>query len=174
MTKGDEENIRAEEFQAFLEHLQAYDMLGVVVVGALYIEEELQKLCKLHLFDPPALDLAELTFEQWVHLSISFGLTPKLKSPLKAFATVRNKYAHRLGFELTDKTVKDLIRAFDGEHRAYMHTSISKTNAKLGLDKGKKLQEFDLKTQMMMVVTTLRGALVTANRQAAELVSKTA
>ncbi|KKB76459.1 hypothetical protein VW35_16785 [Devosia soli] len=165
----DQKLARAEEFQVFLKHLHTYDMLGVVIVGALYIEQELKKLCKSHMYDAEAIDQAKLTFDQWVHLSIAFGLTAKLKSSLKSFANVRNKYAHQLGYEITEKAMKDLVKSFDGEHRGFMHTSIRKTNVKLGLEAGKDFHDFDLTMRMLMVVTTLRGALVTANSQAVAL-----
>lgn len=82
--------------------LMGQSQLGAFVMGHLIIESVLVQLIDTKLSKPEKFDAFQVSFPRKVELCLAHGLfDAELASLLHEINTVRNKFAHRLGFKLS-------------------------------------------------------------------------
>jgi hypothetical protein len=100
--------------ESFLTVLLRQDELGAVVRAQIYIEHVLIEFIASR---PDAPKTVGLSFSQLVTLALKLGLPQQFNQPLRAFARIRNLFAHRLDTELTEDLVKEFCHAFSKQMR---------------------------------------------------------
>jgi hypothetical protein len=83
------------------------DSLGFVLRIQLHIERELECFTCAALPNPN--ELGRVEYSARVRLALACGLSPELKPSLNALGALRNKFAHRLGTDLTDDEVNRFV-----------------------------------------------------------------
>ncbi|MDX5813390.1 hypothetical protein [Bacillus cereus group sp. BfR-BA-02730] len=108
----------AEQVNEFSEATDGEDPLQVVLRGHLYVEYELERLLRKNMENPDSILTDRFMFMNKVNLAIALGLLPKSrKIAYKKLNDLRNKYAHRLRFEVEHKDLNDFISVMDKEVR---------------------------------------------------------
>lgn len=94
------------------------DKLYLILRGHLYIENELNKLLEGFLPNPEILELYKESFRRKIDLAFALNLIkPKLYDILLGFNELRNKYAHRLKYNISHdeiRNLKNLIAELEG------------------------------------------------------------
>ena len=94
----------------FSEDTEGEDELQVILRGHLYIEHELEKSLRLKLVEPDYILGSRFMFASKVNLAAALGLLPKdIKKIYEKLNSIRNNYAHRLDFKITDKHLNDIV-----------------------------------------------------------------
>lgn len=79
-----------------------HETLYIILSGHLVIEHLLEEAIKTQLRQPKEIDLSRLNFPNKVELCVSFGiLHPRKKAVYLKLNTLRNKFAHRLDYEIS-------------------------------------------------------------------------
>ena len=103
-------NRKEPELNDLLSIAKTNPQLSDCVVGQLIIESLVVKLIDTKLDSPDALDSFKLSFPEKMDLCVSMGLlTKEFTSFLMKLNTARNKFAHRLGYELSFSEIYELI-----------------------------------------------------------------
>ncbi len=117
-------NYGDELFGKFAKDINEETYLQIILKGHLYIENRLIELIKVKLVNPNAIKLNDLNFPTKINLANALGLIDNKKSKLlRNLNSFRNKLAHDLNFELSDKEIKKQINYFD----KYYSNSFQKT-----------------------------------------------
>lgn len=117
-------NYGDELFGKFANDINEETYLQIILKGHLYIENRLIELIKVKLVNPNAIKLNDLNFPTKINLANALGLIDNKKSKLlRNLNSIRNKLAHDLNFELSDKEIKKQINYFD----KYYSNSFQKT-----------------------------------------------
>jgi len=113
----------AEQVDEFSEVTDGEDSLQIVLRGHLYVEYELERLLRKNMENPDSILTDRFMFMNKVNLAIALGLLPKSrKKAYKKLNDLRNKYAHRLRFEVEHKDLDDFISDMDKEVRDEVFT----------------------------------------------------
>ncbi|MCJ8166495.1 hypothetical protein MKJ04_16745 [Pontibacter sp. E15-1] len=76
--------------------------LGSILKAHLFIERLIESLIKEKLENPESLFRNQLSFNLKVDLAHSLGILPeRLISPIKSLNSIRNKYAHKLDYQVS-------------------------------------------------------------------------
>ncbi|MCU5343279.1 hypothetical protein OCA10_29700 [Bacillus cereus] len=112
-----------EQVNEFSEVTDGEDSLQIVLRGHLYVEYELERLLRKNMENPDSILTDRFMFMNKVNLAIALGLLPKSrKKAYKKLNDLRNKYAHRLRFEVEHKDLDDFISDMDKEVRDEVFT----------------------------------------------------
>jgi len=91
--------------------------LMIVLRGHIYIEHELEEMLKIGLKEPGTIfkkDGTRIGFETKLNWAVAIGMLPKdVRTAYASLNTLRNKYAHKLDADLTDKDLKDIKDGFN-------------------------------------------------------------
>ena len=98
------------EERPFAKILLGEDELGVVLRAHSFLEHDLDRLIGSVLPQPDA--LGRLGYSAKVRLAIACGLRRELKSPLDAFGSLRNRFAHERDKRLTPTDIDGMRAAF--------------------------------------------------------------
>lgn len=97
----------------FVELQFAPNIFSLIVRGHLYCEAALASLVRTRLVAPDELDVDHLGYQLKVDLATALGfILPELKPALKALGALRNKYVHRLDYEVTEDDQRDFMNMF--------------------------------------------------------------
>lgn len=102
----------------FMKATNEEDELQIILRGHLYIEHEIEKLLRNHLVEPDVIlgGRNKLMFNGKLNLVVALGLLPKDKrGPYDKLGGLRNKYAHRLNYKMTEKDLNGLVDSMDKE-----------------------------------------------------------
>ncbi|PEX45965.1 hypothetical protein COJ42_17100 [Bacillus cereus] len=106
----------AEQVNEFLTVTDGEDSLQIILRGHLYVEYELERLLRHNIENPDSILTDRFMFMNKINLAIALGLLPKSrKNTYKKLNDLRNKYAHKLRFEVSDKDLDDFISVMDEE-----------------------------------------------------------
>lgn len=140
--------------------------LVVVVKATIHIEQEVIKLIHSIVYDADAFDRIDLTYLQRIQFAIALGLEPRFLRPLKALGEIRNKFAHVLRHDLNKNDVDGFYNAFDPQDKQVIQNTYARvrksTIAKIR--KPAKIADLTPLDRFALCVTTLRGALIAAQR----------
>ena len=107
----DKWSIREKPKLDHLLSLWSEDPLPSFIVGHLVLEATLVQLIELKLSNPEALDTFLLSFPQKVGLAKSLGLIDgNIADLLNHINSLRNRFAHRLGYTFTFDDAFDLVK----------------------------------------------------------------
>jgi hypothetical protein len=89
--------------EQFISDLQGEDELGAVVRAHLYIEFFIDKIIQTVVPKPECLKPLNFDFIGKINLLMAMGVDPEIKKPLTVLAGLRNKFAHRPNYKLTNQ-----------------------------------------------------------------------
>ncbi|MCM3255561.1 hypothetical protein [Priestia aryabhattai] len=96
-------------------------VLQIVLRGHLYIENGIEKLLRCALVKPDVIINDRFMFINKLNLAVAMDLIPQEVSVTLRYlnSKIRNKYAHNLEFEMTQKHLDDLISKFDKDTKKF-------------------------------------------------------
>lgn len=105
----------------FHDALSSEDHLGMVIRGHIHLEHWIDRflLAAMPRYNKYAKDI-NADYETKVLLCCALGLTPELKGPLTSIGALRNRFAHRPSYKLTNSDVSDLYAALSGTHQQHL------------------------------------------------------
>ncbi|AJA17996.1 TPA: DUF4145 domain-containing protein [Bacillus thuringiensis] len=105
-----------EQVREFLTVTDGEDSLQIVLRGHLYVEYELERLLRHNIENPDSILTNRFMFMNKLNLATALGLLPESKKKAyKKLNDLRNKYAHKIRFEVSDKDLEDFISVMDRE-----------------------------------------------------------
>lgn len=146
------------------------DELRVVINGGIAIESAMDELFRHSMADSEALADMRLSYIQKVSLAVALGFQPRIKKPLQALATIRNRFAHQLDVTLSKQDCNNFYAAFDETDKAIIQRSWQKLAAERKTPTA-KLKDAAPLEQFVVLVVTLNAALRAAIRQAGAIKS---
>lgn len=107
--------------EEFHDALSSEDHLGMVIRGHIHIEHWVDRflLSAMPRYYKYAKDI-NANYETKVLLCCALGLAPELKGPLTSIGTLRNRFAHRPSYKLTDSDINDIYAALSGAHQQHL------------------------------------------------------
>ncbi|MGQ8634410.1 hypothetical protein ACUTJJ_23335 [Agrobacterium sp. DKPNP3] len=149
--------------QDFFTLLAKADDFAIVIKSAIIIEAEIEELFAAALPNPRHLFGLRLTYEFKVTLAVAVGLDERFLPVLKALASIRNDFAHKLnvGFELDDRA-RNLYATF---HK-YDRKLVRENYEALSEGRGTAFDDLTASDLFIMSVITLRAAIIAATRKA--------
>lgn len=142
--------------------LQGEDELGVVIRAHIHIESHLVELVELFFQYPEYLRKMELEFHQKVDLALACGLKTQFAPPLKALGNLRNDFAHKLSSSLGKQEVNNLYQSFFGADKEIIQAAYLRTEKQASQPTKKKFKDLEPRDQFILMVVTLRAALLAA------------
>ena len=113
---NEESKIHIQKRKEFIKATKRDDTLAIVLKAHLYIEAELEELLRLGTKNYKSLDLKY--FKDKLNLCYGIGLIDRdLYTVLKKFNTIRNKYGHRVDFEITETEFKEMYDLMNSEQK---------------------------------------------------------
>ncbi|PEY19945.1 hypothetical protein CN331_11380 [Bacillus cereus] len=104
------------DIDEFMDATKGEDELQIVLRAHLYIEYEIEKMLRNYFVEPKVFLGKNPSFISKLNLVVALGLLPKDKmNPYEKFNTLRNRYAHRLRFSITDEKLDELASSLDKE-----------------------------------------------------------
>jgi hypothetical protein len=149
----------------FIQSVINEDELGAVIRAHLYIEAELNNYLEACFSNPKYLNKLELPYEKSVVLAIACGLHERLEKPLKAIGTLRNKFAHRIGFTLDKSTVNSLVDTLDLGTKNAMLRSYERTKQHPEVNLTCAFDLLEPKDKFSVFSTTILSDLMTATHK---------
>lgn len=105
------------------------------IKGEAYVESMLVNLIESAILDSKALELDRMTFTKKVNLCEAIGLIHSNVSPvLKKFANIRNKFAHQVWPDFSEKEFQDFLNVFRQSKHLKDHLIIQQDKALTILD----------------------------------------
>lgn len=102
----------------FYERIKGGERWQQVMIAHLYLEHVTEQMLSEALVNPKSFNISRMSFSSRVELAFAMGLLPNdVKGPLNKITKIRNAVAHRLNFEVTDQSVKDLESCISVEAR---------------------------------------------------------
>jgi hypothetical protein len=120
-TKEDDA-IADEMTEAFLNATSVEDDLGFVIRAHIFIEHELRRLIEAAIPNPEHLELDKLSYGNAIKLVFALGFDLRFKGSLQILGRLRNKFAHKLDMQLSDKDADDIYRSLSVRDRELMAT----------------------------------------------------
>jgi hypothetical protein len=111
---GELENRRV----AFIQLLDDADDLQLLIRGHSYLDRELREFILAAAHQPSAFKNSDFDYAGVLRLSMTLGLDRSLEEGLKAVGGLRNKFAHRVDMELTEREAKKVYETLDASVRA--------------------------------------------------------
>lgn len=136
------------------------DALEVTIKGAIFIEHQLIGFVEERVVSTKALNRMNLSFEDRVNLAVALGLRETLQPPLKAMASIRNKFAHRLDASVSKSDMDAFRNTFTPEDKAKLELVYQRTRKKTNSKKPAKFSSLTELEQFTHYVVSLRGILV--------------
>lgn len=113
---NEDSKIHIQKRKEFIQATKRDDTLAIVLKAHLYIEAELEELLRLGTKNYKELDLKY--FKEKLNLCYGIGLIERdLYTVLKKFNTIRNKYGHRVDFEITETDFKEMYDLMNSEQK---------------------------------------------------------
>lgn len=113
---NEDSKIHIQKRKEFIQATKRDDTLAIVLKAHLYIEAELEELLRLGTKNYKELDLKY--FKEKLNLCYGIGLIDRdLYTVLKKFNTIRNKYGHRVDFEITETDFKEMYDLMNSEQK---------------------------------------------------------
>ncbi len=113
---NEDSKIHIQKRKEFIQATTRDDTLAIVLKAHLYIEAELEELLRLGTKNYKELDLKY--FKEKLNLCYGIGLIDRdLYTVLKKFNTIRNKYGHRVDFEITETDFKEMYDLMNSEQK---------------------------------------------------------
>ena len=108
-----------ELLNKFNEDTKSEDELQVVLRGHLYLEHEIEKLLRFVLVEPDYILTNRFMFMNKVNLGVALGLIPEeLAKVYEKLNRLRNNFAHKLDFKITDKNLDDIVSRMNENMRS--------------------------------------------------------
>jgi len=147
-----------EQFHA---DLQNEDELGAVIRGHLHVEHCLNELLKRQIPFFDRLEKLNLEYEVKVMLAIAMGLNAQYEKPLKGIGLIRNKYAHKPGFKISESDTRNWYETFSTKDKEIIQGAYQRTNKHLdrehiSFSKHKPIDQF------ILLTVTIRQILILA------------
>ena len=102
------------------------DDMASVISTHLYVEAILVEFIEQNLPRPESFDVANLRWPQMVNLAVAFGLKEVYRSPLLTIGKIRNKFAHRLNYKISEDDANNLFSQLGSEDKKIVLTSMKK------------------------------------------------
>ena len=140
------------------------DELGAVIRGHLHVEYCLNKLLKRQIPFFDGLEKLNLVYEVKIVLAIAMGLNSQYEKPLKGIGLIRNKYAHRPEFKISESDTRNWHKTFSTEDKNIIQGAYQSTNKDLDREhipfsKHKPIDQF------ILLAVTIRQVLIAARKQ---------
>lgn len=156
-----------ETIKDFMEYTKSEDFMGIILRGHLYIENELSILIKNALINPKAIKLPY--FSSKLDAAFSMGIIEeKWYGAFKKLNKTRNKYAHDLGYEFTEKDYEDLVSTLSKEDREEFLKDLKYKDLEISLIRhltGGKKKEITLKEKTIILLSNFLGYLKLQNQR---------
>lgn len=162
----------AERDAEFYKALQNEDDLGLVVRGQIHIEHELQQMVLAIAPQPEQAKFNAMTFTQTLRVALILGLSPEFESALSAVGRLRNRFAHRLGFQLTEKEASEFYAAIGSvakEVTEKAYENLIQKNPDAGHPE--TLSDLSARDQVSMILTSIRGGILAERLRLQRLLS---
>lgn len=104
------------EVEEFIKATNEEDELQIILRGHIYIEHEIEKMVRNHLVEPSAIlgGRNRVPYNNKLKLAVALGVLPKdKKSPYDKLGGLRNKYAHKLNYKMTESDFRELVDSMD-------------------------------------------------------------
>ncbi len=145
--------------------MAALDPFQAVIKGAIVVESEMEEVFRLTFLDATALYDMKLTYDQKVNLLIALGIDPRLATPLKTLARIRNKFAHTIDAKLTEVEAKNFYASFHSTDRSIINDTFAALYRQKKNGKSAKISDLEPLDQVVLCITTLRAAILAAQKQ---------
>ncbi|ELJ8875687.1 TPA: hypothetical protein NJ590_004567 [Vibrio parahaemolyticus] len=99
---------------------QTEDDLGVVIRAHIVLESLVDEFIFSKTVCNKSLSRMKMTFEQKVLLAIALGFDSRFEKPLKAIATIRNRFAHNLRGNIDKSDTNNFYKAFSNVDKTIM------------------------------------------------------
>lgn len=156
-----------ETIKDFIEYTKSEDFMGIILRGHLYIENELNTLIKNALINPDAIVLPY--FSTKLDAAFSMGIIEeRWYGAFKKLNKIRNKYAHDLGYEFTEKDYEDLVSTLSKEDKEEFMKDLKYKDLSFSLIKhftGGKKRELSLKDKTIILLSNFFGYIKSQNQQ---------
>jgi hypothetical protein len=148
---------------SFFETMSGPDAFTVVVKGAGYIDRELTKFIEMSVLYPSVIKDLSLDYQGKCSLASALGLPIRMRAPLKAIGSVRNRLAHDPDASLTETDAKNLLNCLSPDDREVTEATLSRLQRKRG-EVVVPLSRMGLLDRYVLVMITLRSGIVAAQR----------
>jgi hypothetical protein len=157
--------MKDDQEQKFIADLRGEDVLGVVLRPHIYVEEQLERLLDALVPYPEHLKELNLDYAGKVHLAIAMGLRPEHAKPLKALGSIRNRFAHRLSYQLLQSDTENLYKALSSDNKSIVQQAFERTKAQVSQSET-KFRHMSPKDQFILLVVSLRAMMLVAVSEA--------
>ncbi|OEF06789.1 hypothetical protein, partial [Vibrio genomosp. F10] len=100
------------------------DDLGMVIRSHIVLENLVEEYISSKTVCEKSVSKLKLTFEQKIYLAVSLGFDPRFEKPLKAIATIRNRFAHNLRGCLDKSDANNFYKSFSEIDKTIMYESV--------------------------------------------------
>lgn len=146
----------------FYKALDSEDSLGLVLRAHLHIEYHLNVYIRTAIpgYEAYAKKLG-FGYKQKVLLCCALGLADSLQSPLLALGTLRNDFAHKPEFQLTNERPRALYETLSEAHKAHLQSAYSEVAQRFARQE-KSYQELPERQQLTLILMLLRKKVLIA------------
>lgn len=140
---------RQEEFielnKKFMKDTKSKEILIIILKGHLYIENEIIGMLTETIIDEKIIN--QSTFRQKLELAHSMGIIKNEYGVFGKVNTIRNKYAHNIDYEFTEKDYEDLISTMPKVHKDEFLKDLEECK---NIFYDKSIPEFNFKIQLLL------------------------
>lgn len=129
--------------------------MGAVIRAHIRIENILLTVVEKLTPHPQHLKKLELDYNGYVTLAIALGLKEYFGPPLRALGKLRNDFAHRADFKLTQASVTNLYTTLSSEDKNHVQSMFSHIKDGNEETSRKKYNELDAMDQFKLIAVTL-------------------
>jgi len=152
---------------AFYAMLYREDALGVVIKGAIFVENQLIRFIEENVVDAKYADSAARSFQGRSDLAVALGLAQRFRAPLKVLGEIRNGFAHKLDASIEAEPVNRFLNSFTPEDRERFLGSYRNTMNRQAWEGVLTFAQSEPIQQFRVLVIALRAALIIARKQSA-------
>lgn len=149
----------------FHDALSSEDHLGMVIRGHIHIEHWIDRflLSAMPHYNKHAKAI-NADYDTKILLCCALGLTPELKGPLTSTGALRNRFAHRPSYKLTNSDVNNLYATLSGTHQQHLK-KVYKTLALRSQREKTSFSKLGNIERLNLLLMLLRAKLKKANAQ---------
>ena len=143
------------ELGKFTEDLSREDEMGAVIRAHIRIENILLAVVEKLTPHPQHLKKLGLDYDGYVTLALALGLKERFGPPLRALGKLRNDFAHKVDFKLTQPAVTNLYAAMATEDKAQVQSMFAQIKDLNEETRRKRFTELEPMDQFKLIAITL-------------------
>ncbi|PSV14622.1 hypothetical protein [Photobacterium kishitanii] len=142
------------------ELLKIENPCGKMIAIHCVIEDLISDFISLSLMQPDYLEKLHLSHMDRVNLAMALGLSPDIYKPLKAIATIRNKFAHQLDKNIDKSMINEFFKSFPSKGKDCIFSkdyilNMGKELNVFGFSEGKTWKKLESDDQFILLIISL-------------------